>query len=171
MPATSSLPGLKEHYLKAYDEEHQKTLRVLRAFPKDKADLRPHAKSKTARELAFTFVVEQGAIEKALTTGFDWSKPRTWPDPPESWDAIVDALEQGHRKTTGLLEKMPENALAETVQFMVAPKTVGDMTKLQFLWNMLHDQIHHRGQLSVYLRMAEGKVPAIFGPSADEPWR
>jgi len=35
---------------------------------------------------------------------------------------------------------------------------------------MLDDQIHHRGQLSVYVRMAGGKVPSIYGPSADEPW-
>jgi uncharacterized damage-inducible protein DinB len=35
---------------------------------------------------------------------------------------------------------------------------------------MLCDQIHHRGQFSVYLRMADGKVPSIYGPSLDEPW-
>jgi uncharacterized damage-inducible protein DinB len=38
------------------------------------------------------------------------------------------------------------------------------------LWIMLMDSIHHRGQLSVYVRMAGGKVPSIYGPSADEPW-
>ena len=38
------------------------------------------------------------------------------------------------------------------------------------LWLMLNDSIHHRGQLSVYERMAGGLVPSIYGPSADEPW-
>jgi uncharacterized damage-inducible protein DinB len=57
-----------------------------------------------------------------------------------------------------------------TVQFFVAPKQVGDIPAESFLWFMLHDQIHHRGQLSVYVRMAGGKVPSIYGPSADEPW-
>ena len=38
------------------------------------------------------------------------------------------------------------------------------------LWGILMDSIHHRGQFSVYLRMAGGKVPSIYGPSADEPW-
>jgi uncharacterized damage-inducible protein DinB len=42
--------------------------------------------------------------------------------------------------------------------------------KIDFLWFLLCDQIHHRGQLSVYLRMAGGKVPSIYGPSGDEPW-
>jgi len=41
---------------------------------------------------------------------------------------------------------------------------------VDFLWFLLCDQIHHRGQLSVYLRMADGKVPSIYGPSGDEPW-
>jgi len=38
------------------------------------------------------------------------------------------------------------------------------------LWYSLHALIHHRGQLSVYLRMVGGKVPSIYGPSGDEPW-
>ncbi len=40
----------------------------------------------------------------------------------------------------------------------------------KFLWMLLCDQIHHRGQFSIYLRMAGGKVPSIYGPTADEPW-
>ena len=47
----------------------------------------------------------------------------------------------------------------------IAPVSVKDL-----VWGMLHDQIHHRGQLSVYLRIVGGKVPSIYGPSADEPW-
>jgi uncharacterized damage-inducible protein DinB len=41
---------------------------------------------------------------------------------------------------------------------------------IAFLWLMLMDSIHHRGQLSVYIRPAGGKVPSIYGPSGDEPW-
>jgi len=37
--------------------------------------------------------------------------------------------------------------------------------------NVLFDHVHHRGQLSVYMRMLDAKVPSIYGPSADEPWR
>ena len=48
---------------------------------------------------------------------------------------------------------------------------MGDIPNIQFLWFILHDHIHHRGQFTVYQRMAGGKVPSIYGPSADEPWR
>jgi uncharacterized damage-inducible protein DinB len=47
---------------------------------------------------------------------------------------------------------------------------MGEISRINWVWFLLHDQIHHRGQLSVYLRMADGKVPAIYGPSGDEPW-
>lgn len=53
--------------------------------------------------------------------------------------------------------------------FFVAPKTMGDIPLMEFLWYSLFDHIHHRGQLSVYLRMV-GKVPSIYGPSGDESW-
>ena len=58
---------------------------------------------------------------------------------------------------------------AGSVQLFVAPKTLGDYPTMEFLWFLLFDHIHHRGQLSVYLRMV-GKVPSIYGPSGDQPW-
>lgn len=47
---------------------------------------------------------------------------------------------------------------------------MGDFPVSEVLWLMLMDSVNHRGQFSVYLRMVGGKVPSIYGPSADEPW-
>ena len=55
------------------------------------------------------------------------------------------------------------------VKLPTAPRTIGDVPLAQFLWMTLCDQIHHHGQFSIYLRMADGKVPSICGPTADEP--
>jgi uncharacterized damage-inducible protein DinB len=44
------------------------------------------------------------------------------------------------------------------------------MTRIDMIWMLLLDQVHHRGQFSIYLRMADGTVPSIYGPTADEPW-
>jgi len=60
--------------------------------------------------------------------------------------------------------------LETTVKFVTGPKKMSDLRRLDVLWFLLNDQIHHRGQLSVYLRMAGGKVPSIYGPSGDEKW-
>ena len=93
-----------------------------------------------------------------------------FPEPPETFDAILDAFQKGHQHIRGLISVQRDEELHETIQFPVGPGTLGDWTKINFLWQMLHDQIHHRGQFSVYLRMADAKVPSIYGPSADEPW-
>jgi len=68
------------------------------------------------------------------------------------------------------LKKTENQELNGSVLFMVAPREKGNVPLADFADFMLGDQIHHRGQLSVYLRMAGGKVPSIYGPSADEPW-
>ena len=47
---------------------------------------------------------------------------------------------------------------------------MGNFPVAEFLWFMLMDSVHQHGQLSVYVRCAGGKVPSIYGPSADEPW-
>ncbi len=169
-PQTPTTPSPKQQYLDACTQEHGKTMNVLRAYPRDKTELRPHAKCKTARELAWMFVLEQGFAEKALTTGFDWSKPPQFPPAPESFDAILGAFEQGHKRQVELVGGLSEEDLFRTIQFFTAPKTLGDVPLLQFLWMNLCDQIHHRGQFTIYLRMADGKVPSIYGPSLDEPW-
>ena len=160
----------RDHFLKVYEEEHARTMRVLRAYPKDKAELRPHPKSKTARELAWMFVIEQDAVEKALTTGFDWANPSSPPGVPDSLDTILSAFEKGHKHVAGMISALRDDELFETVSFPTGPGRITDMPKIQFLRLMLHDQIHHRGQFSVYLRTAGGQVPAIYGPSADERW-
>ncbi len=169
-PTTGKMSGPKEQFLDGYRQENEKTLRVLRAYPKDKTELRPHARCKTARELAWMFVLEQGFMERAVTTGFDWSKPPQFPPAPESYDAILAAFEQGVKKNAELVRALPEEKLFETIKFPTGPKAIGDVPRLQFLWMNLCDQIHHRGQFSIYLRMADGKVPSIYGPTADEPW-
>ena len=160
----------KKEFLEMFEREHATTMKLLRAFPADKLDLQPHPKSKTARNLAWNFVMEQAIAEKALTTGLDWSVPPQSPPAPETLDALIAALDQSHKKVASLVGGLKDGAFFETVKFPVAPKTIGDVPKIQFLWMLLCDQIHHRGQFSVYLRMADGKVPSIYGPSADEPW-
>jgi len=163
----------KQEFLETYDEEHAKTMRVLKAYPKDKLDLRPHPKSKTARELAFVFVLERGLGTKVwhdeFAKGAKVGASGT-PAPPEDWDELLAALEKAHKDFRDLVSAASDAELEENVQFMVGPKQMGAISRKDWIWFLLHDQIHHRGQFSIYLRMADGKVPAIYGPSGDEPW-
>ncbi len=161
----------KDQFLRAFEREHEITMRVLRAYPADQLDLRPHALCKSARELAWVFVAECGLGTMVFHDAFAKGGPSGGAPPaPESWDAILHALESAHREFGDLIRNTPEEQLAETVKFFVAPKTLGDVSRMEFAWFLLNDEIHHRGQFSVYLRMAGGIVPSIYGPTREEPW-
>jgi uncharacterized damage-inducible protein DinB len=163
--------GRKEKFLEVFGQEHERTMRVLRAYPSGKDDLKPHPRVRTAREVAWTLALGEGLMARALTTGFDWSKPPGKPpEPPGTIGEIADAVERNYQRAVEILRGLDEAKLDETVQFFVGPRKLGDYTKHDFLWFLLHDQIHHRGQLSIYLRLADAKVPSIYGPSGDEPW-
>ena len=168
--ATSGSP--KQQFLKVYEDEHARTMRVLRAFPADQAELRPHERLRTARELAFVFAIERGLGTMVFNGAFAAPGGPSGgpPEAPTTWDAVLAAVEQTHREFGEFVRALPDERLDQPVTFFVAPKTLGDIRGMDFLWLLLHDQIHHRGQFSVYVRLAGGKVPAIYGGSADEPW-
>jgi uncharacterized damage-inducible protein DinB len=160
-----------QSFLKAYEREHATTMKVLRAFPPGQTDLRPHPKCKSARELAWVFVLERGLGTMLMNDAFANAPPSGEPPPvPERWHDILDALEQAHRQFADLMARYSDEQMQQQVTFFTGPQTLGKYTRAEAAWYLLHDQIHHRGQLSVYLRMADGRVPSIYGPSADEPW-
>ena len=157
----------KEQFLSALEREFATTIKVLKAFPAAKGDLKPHAKCKSAKDLAWMFVFEQKGGEQALDGAMDLGK---LPAPPGSLQEVISTYEKAHKGFVERIRQTPEADLNKTVKFFVAPKQMGDVRKLDVLWFMLMDSVHHRGQMSVYLRMADGNVPSIYGPSADEPW-
>jgi uncharacterized damage-inducible protein DinB len=168
---TSTAQTPKQQFLASNEREHATTMRVLRAYPTDKLDLRPHPKCKTARELAWMFVLERGLGTRLMNNEFAKGVPSSAPPaPPESWQEILDALEKAHKDYADLVASIPDEKISEPVKFFTAPKTLGDVPRIELLWFLLADQIHHRGQFSIYLRMADAKVPSIYGPSADEKW-
>jgi uncharacterized damage-inducible protein DinB len=170
-PADGAYSGTrtaKQRLLERYEINHAKTLSVLKAFPGAKSEFKPHERSNSALRLAWTFVVEERLLLKAirgeelLGSGFG--------SPPETWDAVLDLFNKGYDDVVAALRDPSNPELKGTVTFFSGPKQTADMSIEAFTGFMLDDQIHHRGQLSVYVRMAGGKVPAIYGPSADEPW-
>jgi len=167
----AAIASSKEQFLNAYEREHATTMRVLRAFPAEQMEFRPHPRAKSARELAWVFVAERGLgrmiFENAFASGMP---PGEMPKAPDDWATILAAVESAHTEFGEMVRAMPDEQLTEQVKFFTAPRTLGDYSRIEVAWFLLHDEIHHRGQFSVYLRMAGGKVPSIYGPTADEPW-
>lgn len=176
-PRTARAPKLSQtrELADAIRREHEKTLKVLRALPADQADLRPHPRLKTARELAWVFVIEQGMMKRALRgEPIFGSSPS--PGAPQQLAEIIRQIDAGRAELESLVNGLDDADLEENTQFPIGPNPaggllMGDWTRRAFAWFMLSDHIHHRGQMSIYLRIAGGKVPSIYGPSGDETWR
>ena len=158
----------RQALISTFERETATTLKVLNAYPAAQSELRPHERAKTTRELAWMFTLEQGLASAALRDRMDLSGG--FPAAPSTMAEVIAAFERSRRELIDLLRDGPAELLDGTVRFFTGPGQMGDIPKSDFLWFLLHDQIHHRGQFSVYLRMAGGKVPSIYGPSADEPW-
>ena len=151
-----------------WEREMERTLAVLRAYPEEKDGLKPHPVLKSARELAWVLAAVPGFAHAAVVGPLDLGGGFP-PAPPRMRD-VVETLEGARAGFLEALRSASADQLAGTVQFPSGPGTMGEWPRLDFLTFLLHDHIHHRGQFSVYLRMADAKVPSIYGPSADEPW-
>jgi uncharacterized damage-inducible protein DinB len=161
----------KEMLLKEWEAEYQTTLKLLKAYPADRADFKPAEKSKTAKELAYIFVSEEELIGLVIDGTLDFSKmgPQH-PSTTMTFRDVIAAYERAHRDIAGKLNAWRDEDLDSTIKFPTGPRRMEDLPKSDICWFMLKDEIHHRGQLSVYLRLVGAKVPSIYGPTADEPW-
>ena len=157
----------KDMYVAAFNREYETTLRLLRAFPADQGELRPAPKLKNARELAWMLVLNQLVV---IPTMRGELKPGMFPDPPGTWAEIIPAFERAHRETLAQIETLRDEQLNNSIKLPVGPGQIGDVRIADALWMFFHDTIHHRGQLTVYARIAGGRIPSIYGPTADEKW-
>lgn len=159
----------KQKFQEAWDKESDTTLKVLRAYPEDKTDLRPHPSCRSAKDLAWAFVFDGVAGSQAVQGEMKFPPPNM-PEKPSSWKAMISEVEKALKVMSDRVRKVDDAQLNTTVKFVTGPRQMSDLRRMDVLWFLLNDTIHHRGQFSVYLRMAGGKVPAIYGPSADEKW-
>ena len=163
----------KEAFLRTYKQEVATTLRVLRAYPEEKLDLKPWPGAKSAKELGWLFVQERGLATAIWNDAFGQAAPparQKPPEPPAKWSDLVAAYEKASADFAAMIAAASEDDLRKPATFMVGPKKPGELPRMEWMWFLLHDEIHHRGQFSVYLRMAGGKLPSVYGPTADEPW-
>jgi uncharacterized damage-inducible protein DinB len=140
------------------------TLNVLRAYPEENCNMRPAEKCRTARELATTFAVEERIIGGLLAG--QAASPALWEfDRPSALQDIIALWQKSVDENNAILEKLSPEELQKSVNFYGRTLSLGDAVFVELL-----DHIHHRGQFSVYLRLAGARVPSIYGPTADFPW-
>jgi uncharacterized damage-inducible protein DinB len=155
----------KAFFLKYWEKEGPATRKVIDRIPEDRSDYRADPKARTARELAWLIVREEAALVDGLEKGtFEWVEVPA----PGSMGAIVAEYDRQRDALTKRLHAIDESRWSEQLPFLFDGKEVMRETAYDMAWGFLHDQIHHRGQLSTYLRPMGAKVPSIYGPSADE---
>jgi uncharacterized damage-inducible protein DinB len=153
----------REFYLQRRRAETPVFLRVLKSLPADRLNYKPHDRSPSAEQLIWTLTSElRACLDVATQYRAEW---KTQPPPP--LDEMLRLFEQWSNELTDFVANMDEASWDRLAQFYYNGKVVSEQPVGQFLWFILFDAIHHRGQLAAYLRPMGGTVPSIYGPSAD----
>ena len=159
------MKNAREFFVDSFKSERPRFVKVLQAVPDDKKSYRPHDKCSTAGDIVWLVasewgdaceIVDHGKVNFAL-------KP-----PPAKIENAVAAFEKNAGELEKRLAKLDDAAWEKNAQFLMDGKVIWEAPVGDMLYGFLFDAIHHRGQLSSYLRPMGAKVPAIYGPSADE---
>lgn len=155
----------KALFLKYWEKEAPATRKVLSRIPEG-SDYRPDPKSRTAREIAHLIVREEIALADGLEKGyFEWVETPA----PATMAEVLATYERLHDTITRRLHAVELSRWEQKVPFVYQGQEVMSEPGADNAWGFLFDMIHHRGQLSTYLRPMGSTVPQIYGPSADEP--
>jgi uncharacterized damage-inducible protein DinB len=143
--------------------EHPVTRKVIEAIPLDKGDFRPEPVVKTALELAWHIVgTERRFLDAVAAGGFDFS-PAPMPESIKNSADLGAWYGEMFPAKIAPLEHLSGEHLVKLVDF----RGMFQLPCVAYLQFILSHSVHHRGQLSTYLRPAGGKVPAIYGESYD----
>ena len=156
---------LNEIYLPQIRNEHKTTRRVIEAIPADNCGWCPDPKSKSALDLAWHIASSECFFLNGITSGKyeqtgDGSRPASIKTPAD----VLKWYDENHAKALAAVTQLKGDELARVIDFF----GMFQFPAVAFAGLMCSHSIHHRGQLSSYLRPMGGKVPSIYGPSADE---
>ncbi|MBX4190307.1 DinB family protein [Candidatus Parcubacteria bacterium] len=153
----------RELFLHVVKSEQPIFERVLKAVNQEKWDYRPDPVTKSGKEIANLIATEPAFLANLIKTQtFGWSEPAE----PKSVQELVDKLNKGFEDVKKAAEETNDQTWdTEVVMKMTEGEWKDKLGIMAF--GFLFDMIHHRGQISTYLRSMGGKVPSIYGPSGD----
>ena len=154
--------GSREATLRIWDQETAGTIRMLKAIPNAHITLKPHPRGWKLKDLAWHLVTS----ERWFCTGplgIQAKGPDPKDPPPSSGAAMAAAREGSHAALASEVRTRDAKWFDEEVDFYGMR-----MPREEVLRLMLRHEAHHRGQLSVFLRLAGARVPGVYGPTADE---
>ena len=162
--------SLTDRFLAELESEAAITRRVLERIPDGKADWKPHEKSMPMGRLASLVANMPGWIAMMLTQDeFDVAAPGSAPGPATTNRELLAAFDAGVARSREALKKTNDAYLETTWRMKANGRVVAENTRYENLRSgVLNHLAHHRGQLTVYLRLNNVPVPSVYGPTADE---
>jgi uncharacterized damage-inducible protein DinB len=159
---------LVDSILMEIDQEAQTTKRVLDRIPEDKLTWKPHPKAFSLGQLALHIASLPGSVAAAAVP--DSMEAPTFSQPEaKSRQEVLDTFSKSLESAKDALKKMDDARLMSMWSLTKNGKVVMSIPRIGFIRSILmNHNYHHRGQLSVYLRILNVPVPSIYGPSADE---
>ena len=155
-----------EFFAACLEKEIPAFLKVLRAVPADKLDYKPHEKNTSAGGLAAQMALEMDSLAGVFDGGvIDYKSSGG----PKTIGEMADVFERSAKACVEKARATDEDRWKGQAKFLFDGNVAWEAPAADMAWGFLFDLIHHRGQLSVYLRPMGAKVPAIYGPSADDP--
>jgi uncharacterized damage-inducible protein DinB len=155
----------RDSFFQMWNREQPKFDRLFDALPVDRLDYRPDPRSRSAGEMVTHLAREQEMLVGMMNDGrIDYRDPV-----PEDFAEMRALWKKSTEVLRGRLEHLDDAGWNRPVRFFMNGKQINETSTHEMLWGFLHDMIHHRGQLSTYVRSMGGKVPSIYGPSADAP--
>lgn len=155
----------REFFIERWRVEHPLFLKMFKALPEGRLDYAPHAGSRPASRIAWGLAEEVRALCEIVETGESHWENR--PAPATAAEIAKAYAESGDRLTR-LLERLDDAKWKSPGKFLAGGQVVFAGPIRDHCFWILFDGVHHRGQLSVYVRPMGGRVPAIYGPSGDE---
>ena len=162
------MPAMTDGLISELVQEAGATRRVLERVPESRLEWTPHAKSRSLGQLAFHVAMIPGALANFLSE-LNRGVPEFGDPVPTSLSEILSAHDEGLRAATTQLALWDSDDLAAEWKMSRGGQTILAMPRIGMVRSvMLNHWYHHRGQLTVYLRLLDVPVPAVYGPSADE---
>ena len=164
---------LTELFLGELEREAPLTRRVLERVPQGRNDWQPHTKSMPLGRLAVLVAGMPAWLAMMIDRDdFDLNPPGgsagRFPTNFQTTAELVKILENGVSATRTALQKTNDDHLMKPWRLLVGGKTVAEHPRHVMMRDSINHLAHHRGQLTVYLRLNDVPVPAVYGPSADD---
>jgi hypothetical protein len=157
--------------IKEFDAEMASTRKLLERVPGDKAQWKPHEKSFPLGHLALLVSWMPGWIADSLEQSFKDLAPGSGGGYTfETTETIVGIFDKNVARARAALQSVTGAALNEDWSLKVGGKPVWTAPRGEVVRNHLSHLIHHRGQLTVYLRLVNVPLSQVYGPTADERW-